>query len=162
MHLMYLMRYISLFWWHGLAWLFLMHIMAFTGKHWNIWWITSARNSAWRSCFSWGSLCLCTCRLVELGSMYFISMKEQYCIQPNWAHYACVIWSSSESWWLNDAYNLLERKPVGTNGDVLGSFVGACREHGTLVWQNRLYMSFSIWNQTSLSIMHLYPTCTHR
>jgi pentatricopeptide repeat protein len=70
--------------------------------------------------------------LVELGLKYFISMKEQYCIRPNWAHYACVIDLLGRAGRLNEAHHLLGRMPDGSNGDALGAFVGACREHGNI------------------------------
>lgn len=76
--------------------------------------------------------------LVELGLKYFTSMKEQYSIQPNWEHYACMIDLLGRAGRLNDAYHLLDKMPLGTNGDVLGAFIGACREQGNISMAKRM------------------------
>ncbi|KAJ4800600.1 Pentatricopeptide repeat (PPR) superfamily protein [Rhynchospora pubera] len=80
--------------------------------------------------------------LVELGLEYFTSMKEQYHIQPNSEHYACLIDLLGRAGRLNDAYHLLEKIPVGTNGDVLGAFLCACKEQGNASLAKRVIFFF--------------------
>lgn len=77
-----------------------------------------------------GVLCACThTGMVEKGKIFFANMISQYGIEPNVAHYGCMVDLLGRAGHLKEAYEVIENMPVKPNSIVWGALLGACRVH---------------------------------
>ncbi|CAM0906938.1 unnamed protein product [Alopecurus aequalis] len=67
--------------------------------------------------------------LVDKGLYFYGSMSQDYNISPVKEHYSCVVDLYSRSGKLDDAWNFISSLREGTEIDVLGCLLGACRVH---------------------------------
>lgn len=77
-----------------------------------------------------GVLCACThTGMVDKGRRFFASMINQHGIQPNVAHYGCMVDLLGRAGHLQEAYEVIQNMPVKPNSVVWGALLGACRIH---------------------------------
>lgn len=77
-----------------------------------------------------GILCACThTGLVNEGRKLFASMTIQHGIEPNVAHYGCLVDLLGRAGHLKEAYEVINNMPVKPNSVVWGALLGACRVH---------------------------------
>uniref|UniRef100_A0A803P063 DYW domain-containing protein n=1 Tax=Cannabis sativa TaxID=3483 RepID=A0A803P063_CANSA len=77
-----------------------------------------------------GVLCACThTGMVNKGRKFFASMISQHGIQPNVAHYGCMVDLLGRAGHLKEAYETILNMPVKPNSIVWGALLGACRVH---------------------------------
>ncbi|KAF4399736.1 hypothetical protein G4B88_022819 [Cannabis sativa] len=77
-----------------------------------------------------GVLCACThTGMVDKGRKFFASMISQHGIQPNVAHYGCMVDLLGRAGHLKEAYETILNMPVKPNSIVWGALLGACRVH---------------------------------
>ena len=77
-----------------------------------------------------GVLCACThTGMVDKGREFFASMTTQHRIQPNVAHYGCMVDLLGRAGHLKEAYEVILNMPVKPNSIVWGALLGACRVH---------------------------------
>ncbi|KAM6585968.1 hypothetical protein CsatB_012970 [Cannabis sativa] len=77
-----------------------------------------------------GVLCACThTGMVDKGRKFFASMISQHEIQPNVAHYGCMVDLLGRAGHLKEAYETILNMPVKPNSIVWGALLGACRVH---------------------------------
>ncbi|KAJ7951915.1 Pentatricopeptide repeat-containing protein [Quillaja saponaria] len=77
-----------------------------------------------------GVLCACTHNgLVDKGWEFFASMTTQHGIQPNVAHYGCMVDLLGRAGHLKEAYKVIQNMPLKPNSIVWGALLGACRVH---------------------------------
>ncbi|CAL5444942.1 unnamed protein product [Camellia sinensis] len=78
-----------------------------------------------------GILCACCHQgLVDIGKRHFISMKEEYALQPRIEHYGCMVDLLGRAGLLDEAQELIgtmNRKP---DPIIWRALLGACRIHG--------------------------------
>jgi pentatricopeptide repeat protein len=67
--------------------------------------------------------------LVDEGLYFYDSMLQDYNIFPDKEHYSCVVDLYSRSGKLDDAWKFISSLQEGTEIDVLGCLLGACRVH---------------------------------
>ncbi|KAM0857037.1 hypothetical protein ACQ4PT_048727 [Festuca glaucescens] len=67
--------------------------------------------------------------LIDKGLYFYDSMLQDYNISPDKEHYSCVVDLYSRSGKLDDAWKFVSSLPEGTEIDVLGCLLGACRVH---------------------------------
>ena len=70
--------------------------------------------------------------LVELGTQYFYSMSNKYCVMPRLEHYECMI--ELYSWYghINELEKFIKRMPFEPNVPMLTKVFDACRKYGCL------------------------------
>ncbi|PIN13041.1 hypothetical protein CDL12_14347 [Handroanthus impetiginosus] len=66
---------------------------------------------------------------VEDGKKYFRMMKEEFKIEPEAEHYACMIDLLGRAGKLDEAERFIETMPYNPNVMAWGSFLSACRTH---------------------------------
>lgn len=77
-----------------------------------------------------GVLSACThTGMVDKGRNFFASMITQHGIQPNVAHYGCMVDLLGRAGHLKEAYEVVLNMPVKPNSIVWGALLGACRVH---------------------------------
>ncbi|XP_062089893.1 putative pentatricopeptide repeat-containing protein At3g15930 [Humulus lupulus] len=77
-----------------------------------------------------GVLCACThTGMVDKGRKFFASMIPQHGIQPNVAHYGCMVDLLGRAGHLKEAYETILNMPMKPNSIVWGALLGACRVH---------------------------------
>ncbi|CAI9269187.1 unnamed protein product [Lactuca saligna] len=69
--------------------------------------------------------------LVEKGRAYFNEMTNDYKIDPNIEHYACVVDLLSRSGQLPEAEKFILSMPMTPDASIWGSLLSACRASGT-------------------------------
>ncbi|KAF5455133.1 hypothetical protein F2P56_024742 [Juglans regia] len=67
--------------------------------------------------------------LVSEGQDYFKSMKRNFWIEPKVEHYACMIDLYGRIGQLEEAYELIEKMPMGASVAAWGALLNACRMH---------------------------------
>ncbi|KAG9137059.1 hypothetical protein Leryth_019016 [Lithospermum erythrorhizon] len=75
---------------------------------------------------------LSVCRhrgLVEMGESYFLSMTEEYEIQPETDHFACMIDLYGRANQLDKAIAFMGKLPVEEDAVILGTFLNACKSN---------------------------------
>lgn len=70
------------------------------------------------------------CGLVEEGRKWFCKMKQDYHIDPNIEHYACMIDLFSRAGCLEEAMSLVEAMPFKLDASILSSVLRGCVAHG--------------------------------
>ncbi|XAR59525.1 hypothetical protein NMG60_11015387 [Bertholletia excelsa] len=70
------------------------------------------------------------CGLVEMGEKYFCSMIEDYGINPEIDHYACMIDLYGRASQLDKAVPFMRRIPIEQDAVLLGTFINACKMSG--------------------------------
>lgn len=77
-----------------------------------------------------GVLCACAhTGMVDKGRRFFDSMITQHGIQPNVAHYGCMVDLLGRAGQLQEAYEVIQNMPMKPNSIVWGALLGACRVH---------------------------------
>ncbi|PSS07526.1 Pentatricopeptide repeat-containing protein [Actinidia chinensis var. chinensis] len=77
-----------------------------------------------------GVLCACThTGMVDEGRKFFSSMTTEHGIEPNVAHYGCMVDLLGRAGHLREAYELIKNMPMKPNSMVWGALLGACRVH---------------------------------
>lgn len=77
-----------------------------------------------------GVLCACThSGMVDKGKKFFARMTTQHGIEPNVAHYGCMVDLLGRAGHLKEAHEVIKNMPVKPNSIVWGSLLGACRVH---------------------------------
>ncbi|KAI9161198.1 hypothetical protein LWI28_015378 [Acer negundo] len=77
-----------------------------------------------------GVLCACThTGLVDEGRKFFASMTTQHGIEPNVAHYGCMVDLLGRAGHLKEALEVIKNMPMKPNSIVWGALLGACRVH---------------------------------
>uniref|UniRef100_A0ACD5WNH6 Uncharacterized protein n=1 Tax=Avena sativa TaxID=4498 RepID=A0ACD5WNH6_AVESA len=67
--------------------------------------------------------------LIDKGLYFYDSMLKDYNISPDKEHYSCIVDLYSRSGKLDDAWKFISSLQEGTEIDVLGCLLGACRVH---------------------------------
>lgn len=70
------------------------------------------------------------CGLVKEGRKWFYKMKQDYHIDPNIEHYACMIDLFSRAGYLEEAMSLVEAMPFKLDASILSSVLRGCVAHG--------------------------------
>lgn len=70
--------------------------------------------------------------LVEQGYSHFNSMVNDYGIEPNYRHYACMVDLLGRAGKLKEAERFINEMPVKPNALVWGALLAACRVHGDI------------------------------
>ncbi|KAJ8774276.1 hypothetical protein K2173_009707 [Erythroxylum novogranatense] len=77
-----------------------------------------------------GVLCACThTGMVDKGRKLFASMTTRYGIEPNVAHYGCMVDLLGRAGYLTEALELIKNMPIKPNSIVWGALLGACKIH---------------------------------
>ncbi|KAH9666774.1 putative pentatricopeptide repeat-containing protein [Citrus sinensis] len=77
-----------------------------------------------------GVLSACThTGMVDEGRKYFADMTIQHGIEPNEAHYGCMVDLLGRAGHLNEALEVIKNMPMKPNSIVWGALLGACRVH---------------------------------
>eukprot|EP00257_Ricinus_communis_P015786 XP_015573766.1 putative pentatricopeptide repeat-containing protein At3g15930 [Ricinus communis] len=77
-----------------------------------------------------GVLCACThTGMVDEGRKFFASMTTQHGIEPNVAHYGCMVDLLGRAGHLKEAHEFIKNMPIKPNSIVWGALLGACRLH---------------------------------
>lgn len=66
---------------------------------------------------------------VKEGKFYFNSMIQDFAIEPNSEHYACLVDLLSRAGDLNGAYKVINSMPFPADASVWGALVNGCRIH---------------------------------
>ncbi|XP_058081565.1 putative pentatricopeptide repeat-containing protein At1g69350, mitochondrial [Magnolia sinica] len=66
---------------------------------------------------------------VEAGQFYFDSMAQDFGIEPELEHCACMVDLLSRAGHLDSAYSFIKSMPVTPNASIWGAFLGGCRIH---------------------------------
>ncbi|XP_024632897.1 pentatricopeptide repeat-containing protein At5g40410, mitochondrial [Medicago truncatula] len=66
-------------------------------------------------------------RLVEEGVQIFNSMSKDHLVEPNAIHYSCVVDIYSRAGRLNEAYEFIQRMPMGPTAGAWKSLLAGCR-----------------------------------
>lgn len=69
---------------------------------------------------------------VDDGLYYFRSMTEDYRIQPQMEHYACMVDLFGRAGHLEEAFKTIKSMPFLPDAGVWGTLLGACRVHGNV------------------------------
>ncbi|XXG41625.1 hypothetical protein AAC387_Pa01g2056 [Persea americana] len=69
---------------------------------------------------------------VEKGLSYFNLMREDFCIEPDLDHYACMVDLLSRAGRLDNAYDLITSMPQTPSASIWGSLLGGCRIHSKI------------------------------
>lgn len=77
-----------------------------------------------------GVLCACThTGMVDRGREFFKNMSVQHRIEPNVAHYGCMVDLLGRAGRLREAYEVIKSMPLKPNSIIWGALLGACRVH---------------------------------
>ncbi|KDP37059.1 hypothetical protein JCGZ_06115 [Jatropha curcas] len=77
-----------------------------------------------------GVLCACThTGMVNEGRKFFVGMTTQHGIDPNVAHYGCMVDLLGRAGHLKEAHEVIKNMPMKPNSIVWGALLGACRVH---------------------------------
>ncbi|KAG5248570.1 pentatricopeptide repeat-containing protein [Salix suchowensis] len=77
-----------------------------------------------------GVLSACThTGMVEKGKRFFASMTARHGIEPNIAHYGCMVDLLGKAGHLKEAHEIIKNMPMKPNSIVWGALLGACRIH---------------------------------
>ncbi|KAG9439319.1 hypothetical protein H6P81_019484 [Aristolochia fimbriata] len=68
--------------------------------------------------------------LVDLGRKNFISMVEDYGLEPRIQHYGCMVDLLGRAGLLDEAYEFIETMKLEPNIIIWSSFLAACKTHG--------------------------------
>lgn len=79
---------------------------------------------------------------VEMGCMHFKSMRNDHCIAPKVEHYNSMLDLLGQAGWLNEAEDLLETIPFGTNIVGWTSLLSSCRKHTNVDLGKRCFDRF--------------------
>ncbi|WRX28052.1 Pentatricopeptide repeat - like 10 [Theobroma cacao] len=75
-----------------------------------------------------GVLCACThMGLVEDGISYFLSMVDDYSIQPQIEHYGCMVDLLARAGLLPQALDFVKKMPMEADAVIWAALLGACR-----------------------------------
>ncbi|WOH05525.1 hypothetical protein DCAR_0624942 [Daucus carota subsp. sativus] len=75
-----------------------------------------------------GVLCACThTGLVDEGRRFFSNMRAKYGIEPNVAHYGCMVDLLGRAGHIREAYEVSKNMPMKSNSVVWGALLAACR-----------------------------------
>ena len=78
-----------------------------------------------------GILLACICEgFVKLGTQYFDSMSNKYCIIPRLEHYEYMIELYSRYGCMKELENFVKRMPVDPTVPMLRKIFDGCRKHG--------------------------------
>ncbi|XP_061352576.1 pentatricopeptide repeat-containing protein At1g20230-like [Gastrolobium bilobum] len=66
-------------------------------------------------------------RLIEEGLQIFNSMSRDYLVGPDANHYSCMVDVFSRVGRLDEAYEFIQRMPMGPTASAWGALLGACR-----------------------------------
>ncbi|CAK8541425.1 unnamed protein product [Lathyrus sativus] len=69
---------------------------------------------------------------VEEGRRFFVSMSEDYCINPQAEHYGCMIDLLSKGGLLEDALEMIRGMSSEPNGFIWGALLNGCKVHRNL------------------------------
>ncbi|KAL8241767.1 hypothetical protein R6Q59_012069 [Mikania micrantha] len=69
---------------------------------------------------------------VEMGQLYFNSMKKDFGIEPQLEHFSCLIDLLSRAGHLDEAYNIIISMPFFPTSGIWGSLLSGCRIHRRL------------------------------
>lgn len=70
--------------------------------------------------------------LVDEGKMYFDRMVRMYTIKPTVEHYGCMVDLLARAGLIQEAYDIIKNMPMEPNAVILRSFLGACRNQGSV------------------------------
>ncbi|KAF9607153.1 hypothetical protein IFM89_032375 [Coptis chinensis] len=76
---------------------------------------------------------LCACShagLLHQGEMWFERMSCDYGLKPKIQHYGCMVDLLGKAGKLKEAYELIQKMPIGPDAAIWRSMVGACLHHG--------------------------------
>ncbi|XP_023914382.1 putative pentatricopeptide repeat-containing protein At3g15930 [Quercus suber] len=77
-----------------------------------------------------GVLCACThTGMIDMGRKFFTGMASQHGIEPNVAHYGCLVDLLGRAGHLKDAHEVIKNMPMKPNSIVWSALLGACRVH---------------------------------
>ncbi|XWS11776.1 hypothetical protein CRYUN_Cryun37aG0029100 [Craigia yunnanensis] len=77
-----------------------------------------------------GVLCACThAGMVDEGRKFFASMTTKHAVEPNVAHYGCMVDLLGRAGQLQEACEVIKNMPMKPNSIVWGALLGACRVH---------------------------------
>ncbi|XVF26539.1 hypothetical protein REPUB_Repub14bG0026000 [Reevesia pubescens] len=77
-----------------------------------------------------GVLCACThTGMVDVGRKFFASMTTEHGVEPNVAHYGCMVDLLGRAGHLQEACEVIKNMPMKPNSIVWGALLGACRVH---------------------------------
>ncbi|KAJ6932410.1 pentatricopeptide repeat-containing protein [Populus alba x Populus x berolinensis] len=77
-----------------------------------------------------GVLSACThTGMVDEGKKFFASMTARHGIEPNVAHYGCMVDLLGKAGHLKEAHEIIKNMPMKPNSIVWGALLGACRIH---------------------------------
>ncbi|KAK6284907.1 hypothetical protein POUND7_003859 [Theobroma cacao] len=77
-----------------------------------------------------GVLCACThAGMVDEGRKFFASMTTEHGVQPNVAHYGCMVDLLGRAGHLQEACEVIKNMPMKPNSIVWGALLGGCRLH---------------------------------
>ncbi|KAJ6748605.1 TETRATRICOPEPTIDE REPEAT-LIKE SUPERFAMILY PROTEIN [Salix purpurea] len=67
---------------------------------------------------------------VDAGWKYFISMMEDYNLEPRVEQYTCMVDLLGRAGYLNQAYDLIMSMPCSPDDRIWGSLLASCKNHG--------------------------------
>ncbi|PIA27030.1 hypothetical protein AQUCO_08300008v1 [Aquilegia coerulea] len=70
--------------------------------------------------------------LVEKGRQFFISMKDEYKVEPKVEHYGCMVDLLGRAGLLDEAYDLVKSMKMDPDPVLCGTLLAACRLHGNI------------------------------
>ncbi|KAH1055176.1 hypothetical protein J1N35_033241 [Gossypium stocksii] len=77
-----------------------------------------------------GVLCACShAGLVKEGRKFFASMTAEHGVEPNVAHYGCMVDLLGRAGHLQEACEVIKNMPMKPNTIIWGALLGACRVH---------------------------------
>ena len=77
-----------------------------------------------------GVLSACThTGMVDKGREFFLSMTTQHGIEPNIAHYGCLVDLLARAGRLKEAHEVIKNMPIEPNSIVWGALLAGCRVH---------------------------------
>ncbi|XP_022714800.1 putative pentatricopeptide repeat-containing protein At3g15930 [Durio zibethinus] len=77
-----------------------------------------------------GVLCACThAGMVDEGRKCFASMTTEHGVEPNVAHYGCIVDLLGRAGHLQEACDVIKNMPMKPNSIVWGALLGGCRVH---------------------------------
>ncbi|MBA0867655.1 hypothetical protein Goshw_002514 [Gossypium schwendimanii] len=77
-----------------------------------------------------GVLCACShAGLVNEGRKFFASMTAEHGVEPNVAHYGCMVDLLGRAGHLQEACEVIKNMPMKPNKIIWGALLGACRVH---------------------------------
>ncbi|KAF5188851.1 Pentatricopeptide repeat-containing protein eli1 protein [Thalictrum thalictroides] len=70
--------------------------------------------------------------LVEKGRHFFLSMKDEYKVEPKVEHYGCIVDLLGRAGLLDEAYDLVKSMKMDPDPVLWGTLLAACRLHGNI------------------------------